>query len=95
MKAFPIRTTAFELETAARHLGITRIALTTELRERGILANTDGHGLVPTPAHQKTGNFLTEPRRVDRTGQRTRHYVVTLVTVQGLAWLASELKRAA
>ncbi len=92
MKALPIRPTTFELDTTAKHLGISRIALTTELRARGIL-HASGHGLVPTPAHKNTGHFLTDNRSVQRTGYPTRHYMVTLVTVQGLAWLEAELRR--
>lgn len=95
MKALPIRTTVFELDTAAKYLGVTRIALTTELRARGILSNLDGFGLVPTSAHKDSGHFTTEQRSIVRSGYRPRHYLVTLVTVQGLAWLANELKRPA
>lgn len=97
MKALALRPTTFELKTAAKLLGITHHALTSELRDRGVLMPTE-YGLVPTAAHEKTGHFIREPRSTiveGSFGRRPRHYVVTLVTLQGLAWLADELRRAA
>ncbi len=97
MRALQLRPAAFDLKEAAKHLGITHIALTTELRERGILVPSS-HGLQPKPEHERSGNFQRSQRSVETdgpTGRIRRHYVVTMVTVQGLAWLANELRRVA
>lgn len=97
MKPLQLNPRGFDLKTAAKHLGISHHALTSALRDRGIL-QPSGHGLVPNPAHASQGYFGTEARQVQTdgpTGRITRHYVVTLVTIAGLAWLQNELRSAA
>lgn len=81
----------FELITAAKMLGISRQALCSLLRQHNVLV-ASGHGLVPGHAHMSTGNFRVENRTTYITGKIPRHYAVTLVTIQGLAWIDKLIK---
>lgn len=70
------------LALAAQLLGTTRNSLLRRLNE-------DGHmrGTTPCADLLKQRVFVLEARQTTINNGITRHYQVTLVTIQGLAWL--------
>ncbi len=77
-----MRAKQLSLHEAARLLGTTRPALLKSMRDAEYMTGTD-----PAPELVKAGYFVTEPRSWHLDNGQNRHYQITLVTLQGLAWL--------
>lgn len=81
----------YSLSTAAKLLGTGRTRLKAQLTGRGIL---DARGF-PAPQHIAAGRLVTElrehTRRIDWNNGGAYQYHVTLVTPEGLRWLAELL----
>lgn len=74
------------LHEAARLLGTTRHALLKSMRDAGHM-----HGTTPADDLVKAGFFCIEPGSWEVTGGPRRNYMVTRVTLQGLAWLDARI----
>lgn len=74
------------MEQAAKLLGTTRPALMRMLRDAGHL-----HGSLAAPELVNAGLFRIEQQMVIRDDGIRKHYQVTRVTIQGLAWLELRL----
>lgn len=84
----------FSLQEAATQLGITRFFLVRELERLGALEHDGNFGPRPTAGFRDSGYFRVQPRSKQITDTFTRHYHLTTITVQGLAWIERELMQA-
>lgn len=71
------------LRAAAKLLGTTQPALTRAMRDAGHLLADN----VPCAELMKSGLFVVESRCFVLENGKRKPYQVTLVTIQGLAWL--------
>lgn len=76
------------LALAAQLLGTTRNSLLRRLNEGGYM-----RGTVPCADLVKRRVFVLEPRQVTLNNGITKHYQVTMVSIQGLAWLDQNVLR--
>lgn len=78
----------YDLQTAATLLGTGRTTLCQQLRERHILDDKN----LPARAHVAAGRFTVELKAFEHAGLgQAKPYGKTLVTDNGLLWLAATL----
>lgn len=84
MSARPI-----SLEHAAKLLGTSRPAIVRSMRESGHM-----QGTAACAELVKAGLFVVKPEVMQLDNGIRKHYQVTLVTIQGLAWLDQRINHA-